>query len=119
MVDSEIYQKVFHLVASLKTNNPFSIARGLDVAVLYERLPKTLRGFVMQPFDNNFVIVINTSIKKSEYNIVLAHEIGHIVLGHVPRMGLEADSVYNQESDIENEANLFAEYLLEMKEGAI
>lgn len=119
MVDSEIYQKVFHLVASLKTNNPFLIARGLDVAVLYELLPKTLRGFVMQPFDNNFIIVINTSINKSEYNIVLAHEIGHIVLGHVPRMGLEADSVYNQESDIETEANLFAEYLLEMKEGTI
>lgn len=119
MVDSEIYKKVFHLVARLKTNSPFLIAERLDVAVLYNRLPKMLRGFVMQPFDDNFVIVINKSIEKSEYAIVLAHEIGHIILGHVPRMGLEADSVYNQESDIENEANLFAEYLLKMKEGVI
>lgn len=119
MVDSEIYKKVFHLVARLKTNNPFLIAERLDVAVLYKRLPKTLRGFVMQPFDDNFVIIINKSIEKSEYAIVLAHEIGHIILGQVPRMGLEADSVYNQESDIENKANLFAEYLLKIKEGVI
>lgn len=93
-----------------KTNNPFVIARHLDIDIRVEPLGQIL-GF----YDAHFrcgAIHINESVPQSFRHYVCAHELGHAILHkQVNTPFLKAHTFFSVDA-IEVEANTFAVELL-------
>lgn len=72
--------------------------KGKDIFELISKFPD---AFTVQDKNNNFLICFNTQNNKQRIRFSIAHEIGHIVLGHL----------YKNEK-LEKEANMFASRIL-------
>lgn len=100
---------VTEIVKQHGSSNPYEICRNLDVILL--RVPlKKVNGFY-QRFEDEDLIFINDTLNTEESMLVLAHELGHLIL-HKDVNSLYLDT-YNQSTNrYEVEANAFAILLL-------
>jgi len=70
-------------------------ARLVNAVIVYEELPKKISGASMPPHKqpppysdiDEFVIGVNSTCSVSHQRFTIAHEIGHIVLGHPQQSG--------------------------------
>ena len=89
--------------------NSYANNEDVETVIRNLRLEKTImvsRGFTYS--DNDYrLIFINTDLNEREKTLVISHEIGHIVLGHV-----NSQSVIGKDVVDEHEASEFAHYLL-------
>ena len=93
-----------------KTRNPFEIIKGMNVILVYYPLDG-VRGFY-QYFQRNNIIYIDERLSDHEKTLVLAHELGHMLL-HKKSNAIFMDSrTHFSTSKYENEANIFAMNLL-------
>jgi Zn-dependent peptidase ImmA (M78 family) len=113
-----IYETVEKLKRKYKTNNPFTIAKALNIFVSFKAL-NNLKGFYYI-VNRERHIVINNALGEEEQRIVCAHELGHDRLHqHFARVNALKDFVlYDMSSKPEYEANLFAVDLL-MDDGKV
>lgn len=95
---------------SCKTNNPFKIAKKLNIDIYIEPLGQIL-GF----YDAHFrcsIIHLNQDIPNDLKNYVCAHELGHAIMHkHINTPYLKAHTFFST-NKIEKQANIFAVELL-------
>lgn len=106
-----MYDIVNKLVNKYKTSNPEELAEAMNIKLIFADLGENVRG-LYQHFQRGKIICINESLGENEIKLVLAHEIGHAVLH--PKMNRAFMDAYtlNVPGRYENEADLFAAYLL-------
>ena len=122
MIRSERVKEIERIAADLKqrydTSDPYELADCLKVMVDFDSHPGLL-GFCFQ-FPGKTVIGLNSRADYYTRRCACAHELGHIVLGHLqdPEYLLgHASELSNMKSRFEAEANCFsAAYLTEDEE---
>lgn len=105
-----IRAKVNQVVERYGTRDPYEIAGKLCIYVFFENLG-TINGYYSTSHGLKF-IHINEKLSHKMRELVCAHEIGHAVLH--PSMNIEIINghTHHVEGRYENQANLFASYLL-------
>lgn len=99
------------LVKKFGTNDPFVIAKGLNIIVVYKNMGKTTRGIYFRKLRRRF-IVINSELSEEWQKVVCAHELGHDRLHPgLGRFWLDENTFFNT-GKYERQANTFAVKLL-------
>lgn len=103
--------RVLNLIARHRTRNPFKLARLLNIEIVYEDLGE-VRGFFKKILRRKYIF-INNKLSEFDQKLVCAHELGHAVLHSSNRIQFLIDNTkLLRKSRIEDEANLFASWLL-------
>ncbi|KAF6628803.1 ImmA/IrrE family metallo-endopeptidase [Paenibacillus sp. EKM208P] len=103
------------LVKKYGTNDPFEIAKGLNITVVYENLGKATRGIYFRKLRRRF-IVIHSGLSEEWQRVVCAHELGHDRLHPgLGRFWLDENTFFNT-GKYERQANTFAVKLLTFNE---
>lgn len=106
-----IKKKIEYLYEKYNTRNPFTLAKYLNIEIIYWDLPPDIKGFYQYEKRNRFIF-INSSLSFEEQLIVCAHELGHAILHtklNTPFM--RANTLFSIDK-VEVQANTFAAYLL-------
>ncbi|WP_124113843.1 ImmA/IrrE family metallo-endopeptidase [Paenibacillus xylanexedens] len=99
------------LVKKFGTNDPFEIAKGLNIIIVYKNMGKTTRGIYFRKLRRRF-IVINSELSEEWQKVVCAHELGHDRLHPgLGRFWLDENTFFNT-GKYERQANTFAVKLL-------
>lgn len=99
------------LVKKHKTNNPFEIARELNILIRYVRMDEGTRGLYFRKLRRRF-IVIDSGLDENWQRVVCAHELGHDRLHPgLSRFWIDEHTFFNS-GKYERQANLFAIRLL-------
>lgn len=106
----KIKKKVAQLIKKHGTNNPFELARAMDVMVAFEPLGDSLGYF--SRFNRTSIIHINESLSYEKRLSTCAHELGHVVLHPDTNAAFLKSNTYFPASKIEQEANEFMIELL-------
>ena len=115
MTYAEICQSVAKLVKKYDERDPFRLCRLLGIELIFKPLGKeqdAVKGFY---FENRRIrtITINSDLPKVIQKIIVAHELCHAI--HHRKEGIAAFhefSLFDQNSRMEKDANLFAAELL-------
>ena len=107
---------VLDLVCEYGTNDPAQLCRFLKISVKKVVIPDMPKGLSLCVFGHN-VIYVNKRLDFNAQSIVIAHELGHAVLGHVQHRVFGFDVVPRKENPEkvgrqELEANKFAFLLI-------
>ena len=107
----DIQKKVLNLTKRYKTRNPFKLAKELNVSIRYEDLGE-VRGLFKKILKRKYIF-INSQLSEFDQMLVCCHELGHAVLHSSSNYQFMIDNTkILRLSKLENEANLFASYLL-------
>ena len=107
----DIQRKVLSLIKKYRTKNPFKLAKELGISVRYEELGE-VRGFFKKILKRKYIF-INSELSEFDQMLVCSHELGHAVLHASSNYQFMIDNTkILRLSKLENEANLFASYLL-------
>lgn len=106
----DIKSQANKLVRFFKSRNPFDIANGMNVILVYYPLDD-VRGFY-QYFKRNNLIYLDERLSNHDRKFVLAHELGHMILHKKSNAVFMDTRTQFNTSRYEQEANLFAMYLL-------
>lgn len=98
------------LMRRFNTNDPFTIARALDIVLIYCHLID-LNGFY-QYHKRNHIIYLSDTLDEATACFVLAHELGHMQMHHRTNTIFMDTKTYNVHSKYERQANEFAVELL-------
>ena len=107
---------VLDLIREYGTNDPAQLCRYLKISVKKVIIPDMPKGLSLCVFGHN-VIYVNKHLDFNAQSVVIAHELGHAVLGHVQHRVLGFDIVPRKENPEkvgrqEIEANKFAFLLI-------
>lgn len=102
--------KINEILKKYNTNNPYDIIEKDDIILILHPL-KNVNGFYQYVLDQH-IIYINEALDNNKKNFVLAHELGHLFLHEKVNRYNCSDIEIKQ---IENEADLFANSLLNYK----
>ena len=103
--------RVLNLIAKHRTRNPFKLARALNIEIIYQDLGE-VRGFFKKILRRKYIF-INSELSEFDQKLVCAHELGHAVLHSSNKIQFLIDNTkLLRKSKIEDEANLFASWLL-------
>ena len=98
------------LMRRCNSNNPFTIARALDVILIYCTLID-LNGFY-QYHKRNHIIYLSEDLDEDTARFVLAHELGHMQMHRDLNTVFMDTKTFNPHSRFERQANTFAAELL-------
>ena len=98
------------LMRRCNSNDPFTIARALDVILIYCTLID-LNGFY-QYHKRNHIIYLSDTLDETAARFVLAHELGHMQMHRRTNTIFMDTKTYNVHSKYERQANEFAVELL-------
>lgn len=99
------------LISLHKTDDLRSLCDELNIHIIKYDLPESVEGF-FQNFYGKFIIYLNKNLDTTREKFVLGHELGHILMhDSVNSLFMKENSLFNVEK-CENEANMFATYLL-------
>ena len=102
---------VYKLVRRFKTNDPFVIAKGLNILVRHANFDPGTRGFYYRRLRRRF-IVIDSGLSEEWQRVVCAHELGHDRLhSGLSQAWIDEHTFFNM-GKYERQANLFAIKLL-------
>lgn len=107
----DIQLKVLNLIKKYGTNNPFKLAKKLNIEIIIDDLGE-VRGLFKRILKRKFIF-INNQLSEFDQMLVCCHELGHAILHSSSNYQFMIDNTsILRLSKIENEANLFASYLL-------
>lgn len=96
------------------TNNPYSICKSYNIIILERNYKKQLGAFAI--INKTPFIFLNDNISQIEKTNILSHELGHYFLHKTYLKNITILRDYSlfskKENQMEQEANLFAGYLL-------
>ncbi|ANR70153.1 hypothetical protein AXF19_03535 [Selenomonas sp. oral taxon 126] len=98
------------LMRRCNSNDPFTIARALDVILIYCTLID-LNGFY-QYHKRNHIIYLSEELEEYAARFVLAHELGHMQMHRSMNTVFMDTKTFNPHSRFERQANTFAVELL-------
>ncbi|WP_313994004.1 ImmA/IrrE family metallo-endopeptidase [uncultured Selenomonas sp.] len=98
------------LMRRCNSNNPFTIARALDIVLIYCRLVD-LNGFY-QYHKRNHIIYLSEELDELAARFVLAHELGHMQMHRNLNTVFMDAKTFHSHSRFERHANIFAVELL-------
>lgn len=98
------------LIKRCNSNDPFTIARILDVVLIYCTLIG-LNGFY-QYHKRNHMIYLSDTLDEAAARFVLAHELGHMQMHRKTNTVFMDTKTFNPHSKFERQANAFAVELL-------
>ena len=109
---SRILEEVDKLTKKYKTRDPFEIAKGLNIDIIYHDLGN-LKGYYYYQSRMKY-IVINKNISEDLKPVICAHELGHdrLHLHFAKNFAIREFGLFDMSSKPEREANLFAAELL-------
>lgn len=111
MIKLNVKLRVLNLIARYRTRNPFKLARALNIEIIYQDLGE-VRGFFKKILRRKYIF-INSELSEFDQKLVCAHELGHAILHSSNRIQFLIDNTkILRRSKIEDEANLFASWLL-------
>lgn len=107
-----ILDKVAFVKKRYHTSNPFDIASFLNIIVRFHNLGN-LQGYYTSLWRLNY-IVINSALTENMKNVICSHELGHSFFHKefANSVRLEDYTLFDLNSKLEREANLFAAELL-------
>ena len=105
----KIRDVVNRVVEKYKTRNPYELADLMGIYVVKHELGK-IKGYFLEIYGVK-QIILNSSLNPHEEILVLAHEIGHVVM-HKANVLFWAKNTFLSEDKLELEANKFAVELL-------
>ncbi|MDO7788815.1 ImmA/IrrE family metallo-endopeptidase [Desulforamulus aquiferis] len=104
-------QVINKLIRKFKTNDPFTIASGLNIEVWFEDLGVGTRGLYYKKLRRRY-IVIHRDLSEDWQRFICAHELAHDRLHPgFSRFWLDQHSLFNP-GKYERQANMFAVRLL-------
>ncbi|NLD87084.1 MAG: ImmA/IrrE family metallo-endopeptidase [Clostridiales bacterium] len=111
-----VCEKAEHVIKKYDETDPFRLAAAMKCLVLLEPMGKSessCKGLFLNIKRVN-TIILNSDLPAQLRKIILAHELGHIVLHKsvVKLRQFHEFSLYNTTSNFEYEANLFAAEIL-------
>ena len=108
MIKLNIKLRVLNLIARHRTRSPFKLARALNIEIIYQDLGE-VRGFFKKILRRKYIFINSEFDQK----LVCAHELGHAILHSSNRIQFLIDNTkILRRNKIEDEANLFASWLL-------
>ena len=109
---SRILEEVDKLTKKYKTRDPFEIAKGLNIDIIYHDLGN-LKGYYYYQSRMKY-IVINKNISEDLKPVICAHELGHdrLHLHFAKNFAIREFGLFDMSSKPEREANIFAAELL-------
>ena len=109
----KIYHKASELIKKYNTRDPFQIAEGLGVTIMFRDDFKNLKGMYKVILRNRYVF-INSNLEPEMQALVCAHELGHDLFHRVflKSSVFQEFVLYDTKSKPEYEANIFASELL-------
>ena len=103
--------RVSNLIAKYRTRNPFKLAKSLGIIVKFVDLGE-VRGLFKKILKRKYIF-INSNLSEFDQRIVFCHELGHAILHSSSEHQFLIDNTsLLRRSRLEDEANLFASYLL-------
>lgn len=103
--------RVLNLIAKYRTKNPFKLAKSLGIIVKFVDLGE-VRGLFKKILKRKYIF-INSNLSEFDQRIVCCHELGHAILHSSNEHQFLIDNTsLLRRSKLEDEANLFASYLL-------
>lgn len=103
--------RVLNLIAKYRTRNPFKLTKSLGIIVKFADLGE-VRGLFKKILRNKYIF-INSNLSEFDQRIVCCHELGHAILHSSSEYQFLIDNTsLLRRSKLEDEANLFASYLL-------
>ncbi len=111
MTKNDIVATAIKFKEIYKTNNPFEIAKILNINCNFVSFRKNaVQAYILKPYEDiPPCIFINSNFNERSQKIFCAHELGHAVLHKNAANHFDGDSLSNSN---EYEANLFAVALL-------
>ena len=107
----DIRLKVLNLIVKYGTKNPFKLAKKLNIEIIIEDLGE-VRGLFKKILKRKFIF-INSRLNEFDQMLVCCHELGHAILHSSSQHQFLIDNTnILRKSKLEDEANLFASYLL-------
>ena len=106
-----VAEQVQKTLKKYKTRNPFSICEQKNIEIIYADLEPDVRGFY-QYYKRKSIIHLNCNISEEEQYIVLAHELGHVIMHKDYNCIFLSRYTYMTKDIYEHQANLFAAELL-------
>lgn len=106
-----IKSTVQDLVGKHGTNNPFEIARQMNIHIVEHDLHEDILGFYRYVRRNKFIF-INSNIAEYKKNHVCSHELGHSTLHPDLNTPFMMSNTFLSVDKIEREADRFAAELL-------
>lgn len=103
--------RVLNLISKYRTRNPFKLAKSLGIIVKFVDLGE-VRGLFKKILKRKYIF-INSNLSEFDQRIVCCHELGHAILHSSSEYQFLIDNTsLLRRSRLEDEANLFASYLL-------
>lgn len=107
----DIKLKVLNLIVKYGTKNPFKLAKKLNIEIIIEDLGE-VRGLFKKVLKRKFIF-INSKLNEFDKILVCAHELGHAILHSSSNYQFLIDNTrILKKSKLEDEANLFASFLI-------
>ena len=107
----DIRLRVLDLIIKCGTKNPFKLAKKLNIEIIIEDLGE-VRGLFKRVLRRKFIF-INSKLNEFDKILVCAHELGHAILHSSTNYQFLIDNTsLLKRSRLEDEANLFASYLI-------
>lgn len=102
---------IHKLVRKYKTNDPFVIAKGLNILVRHAEFDPCTRGFYYRRLRRRFIVIRN-DLSEEWQRVVCAHELGHDRLhSGLSQFWVDEHTFFNM-GKYERQANTFAIKLL-------
>lgn len=110
MIILDIKKKVNQLIRKFGTNNPYDIARELNISVTFEELG-SIYGYYNSPLRMK-QIHINQNLPEHLKKFTCAHELGHAIMHPKSNTPFLKNNTFLSVQKMEIEANKFATELL-------
>jgi len=101
---------VLRLMKKYNTNDPFKLAKKLNIVIVYHELGKVYGYY--RSYKRTKIIHINNNLSIEEQIVVCAHELGHAILHPDVDTAFYKKHTFFATEKIELEANSFAAHLL-------
>ena len=109
---TEIYNKATELINDFGTRDPGRLAELMKIPVRTSDSLKSVCGAYVEVLGNRF-IVLSSALSSSQEKLILAHELGHLILHReLAKSGLLEFGFFDLQTEAEYEANVFAAHLL-------
>lgn len=105
-----IKDKINYLLEKYETNEPAELAECMGINILYEFLAD-VQGYYVKSKDYKF-IVVNNNLDYYDQRVVIAHELGHVILHPTLNSYFLKSNTYMSTDKYEYQANYFAANLL-------
>lgn len=108
----DIQRQTKKLFRKYQTNCPFTIAKMLNIHVVYLDLPMSVKGYCQHVLRRKFIVLNQNLEEETERRFVCAHELGHMILHQGFSHYFLTRNTYFVSSKYEREAHQFAIHLL-------